>query len=140
MYRRYSKKVFMGSFIFITLFMFVSIVLAVTSLTYTFKGDGTVISVESNGKISGKMFLKASRTSSTMYYDGKLRFVLYKKGLFGYKEYDRCMRNTYKDTNIVVSYGDMKKAYYKGTLQLYSADTSGRYSGLTTTFSIGTNN
>lgn len=50
------------------------------------------------------------------------------------------MRNTYKDTNIVVSYGDMKKAYYKGTLQLYSADTSGRYSGLTTTFSIGTNN
>ena len=69
MYRRYSKKVFMGSFIFITLFMFVSIVLAVTSLTYTFKGDGTVISVESNGKISGKMFLKASRTSSTMYYD-----------------------------------------------------------------------
>lgn len=141
MYRRYSRKVFLGSFIFMALLMFVSTVLAATSMRYTFKGDGTVISVESANKIGGKIYLKASRGSSTMYYDGTLRFVLYKKNIFGfYSEYDRVMRSTYKDTNIVVSYGNMSNAYYKGELQLYAPDTSGKYSGLTTTFSIGTNN
>lgn len=140
MYRRYGKKVFVSFFAVMTLFIFVSTVLAVTSTTYTFKGDGAVISVESNDKISGSIYLRASRSSATMNYDGTLRFVLYKKNIFGtYKEYSRSMRDTYKDINIVVSYGSMANAYYKGTLQLYSPDTSGQYSGLTTTFSIGTN-
>ena len=70
-----------------------------------------------------------------------VKTLLYKKNIFGfYNEYDRVMRSTYKDTNIVVSYGNMSNAYYKGELQLYAPDTSGNYSGLTTTFSIGTNN
>ncbi len=140
MYKRYGKKVVVFSLFIMALFMFASTVLADEKIKYTFVGDGTVISVESNNKISGNVYLQATRGEGTYLYNGVFRFVLYKKGLFGFNEYDREMQSTYKNTNLVMSRGKMSKAYYKGTLQLYSADTSGIWSGITTYFEIGQNN
>lgn len=138
MYKRYFKKVICFSLLFISLFTFTLEVLAAKSMEYTFKGDGTVISLESDNKLTtGKVYLSASRGMGTYLYNGVFRFVLYKKGIFGYSEYDREMQNTYKNTNLVMSRGNMSKAYYKGTLQLYAADTSGSWSGITTKFEIG---
>lgn len=140
-YRYFSDTDFLtyNTCLVMAFFLFISVIFAATSITYTFVGDGSTVTVESDEKISGNVYLKASRSSSTMYYDGVFRFVLYKKGLLGYSEYDREMQNTYKNTNLVMSRGKMSKTYYKGTLQLYSPDTTGQWSGITTKFEIGQN-
>jgi len=48
------------------------------------------------------------------------------------------MRNTYNDLNIVESWVNMSKAYYKGTLQLYEDD--GTDTKITTRFYIENDN
>lgn len=138
MYKRHFKKVMCCSFLFISLLAFSLEVFAATSMYYVFSGDdGMTISVESDSKISGHIYLQAARKEYTRYYNGKFRFVLYKKNIFGkYAEVGRKMKDTYNDLNITTSWENQKSAYYKGTLQLYSKDTTGQYSGIPSTFSI----
>ena len=137
MFKKYSKRTLLITILLIIAFSYIGNVLAATSAIYDFSRNdgGMTIAVETNEKVEGKVILKATRETSSRYYRGTFRFVLYKKNLFGvYSEYARKMRNTYNDLNIVESWVNMSKAYYKGTLQLY--DYYSTYKKITTRFYI----
>lgn len=136
MFKKYSKKVIIFSLFILSLFVFTSEVLAAEVASYGFsKNDGGMtISVESESKMEGNVYLRTYREAKTRYYRGTFRFVLYKKGLFGYSEYDRQYKSTYNDCGVNTSWSNMSKAYYKGTLQLYESD--GTDTILQTTFYI----
>lgn len=141
MYKRYFKKVCLSLILILSFSLLISEVLADSSGTFTFTGDdGLTVSVESDSKIKGNVYLRASRGESTKIYRGVFRFVLYKKGLLSYSEYGRVNENTYNQTTIVHIWSGCSKAYYKGTLQLYQKDTTGTFGSISTSFSIGTNN
>lgn len=140
MYKRYAKKIKLFSFLVMSLFMFASVVFAVASISnYRFTEKGQMIEVEADSKMSGYVYLQAGRRYE-QYYNGQFRFILYKKGLLGYsKQGNSHVLNTYNNLNIVEYWPDRSTGNYKGTLDLWVADTTGDYSGITTSFKIDQN-
>ena len=139
MYKRYSKKLFSAFLLFIISISYISVVFAASDNSriekYTFTGDGSVISVYSNGKYKDRILLRADRAYQSSYH-GTFRFVLYKKNILGiYKEYGRKYKDTFQVLCVFADWDDMSNAEYKGTLQLYD-NTETFYTGITTDFYI----
>lgn len=139
MYKRYSKKLFSAFLLFIISISYISVVFAAGDNSriekYTFTGDGSEISVYSNGKYKNHIALRADREYQRDYH-GTFRFILYKKNIFGnYKEYGRQFKDTYNVLCVNASWDNMSNAEYKGSLQLYD-NTETFYTGITTNFYI----
>ncbi len=113
------KKVIIGVMAFLAV-----CTIAVTSVyaseRFDFNNAGDKKDIESDGKLSGTIGLKAIHYDK--YYNGELAYSLVKHGLFGDSFVGRQQKSTYDSTVSVAYFDNCSNAKYRGTLLLNKKD------------------
>lgn len=139
MFKKYSKKIFVFSALFMSIFMFTSTVFA--EYDFVLNKVGETYMEYSETKLKGNIMVKAVHYPQK--YNGEIQLQLQRKELLGYKTVGNRQNFSTYNLNVTCAYWDTSKyvSYdYRGFIELTQKDTNSAYNGLSGYLSVSENN